>query len=393
MKTSLLRIFLVVASCIAIHTAIPARADTNFGNTYLNGSSGSSAINTTSMWRDLRFTATDTLDVDRFAVTLQSSAGNPQFMVSLYSDNSGNLGSLLVSKVFTPGTLGQVNFYGDFGTNISLTKGSVYHAVMRVTNGSGTDLVTLRHLSGSDFSHSPTTGGLDPSLNNRASTTSGNTWTDQAYQTNGTMLTFALGNANGDAIGQPVGGGFGTFGVGSTSTKGQHFLWEGATGDAVTSITLRVSKGAGNAADNLNVFLLDSSLHVLSSNLFLNSGFANATASNYTINLGAPLSLTNGAGYNLVLQSAGSTANSYVFAAPFVNLTNMYDASFQGTNGFAISGTGLSSFTNATQTAGYVYDMWFNLGIATVLPIPEPATLAICLLGLGTLALRRRARA
>lgn len=396
MKTPSLRLLAVVALALTIHagTTPSVRSDTNFGNTFYSTSSTTGTLGLTNTWEDLRFTATESISVDRFAVSVLSTTNNPHFMVSLYSDNAGKPGTLLASTVVMPGTMNTAGgIYGNFGASVGLTKDTVYHAVMSVTNanttGTTTNSVGLRIMTGVDFSHSPTTGGLDPSLNRLSSANSGTTWTPQTYQTNGSMSIFALGNANGDAVGQPVGGAYNTFGVGTTTTRGQRFLWEGATGNAVTSITLRVWKGTGNAASNLNVFLLDSSLNILSSNLFLSGGFANTTPNNYTMTLSAPLSLTNGQRYSLALQSAGSEGNSYLFFATSVSLTNMFDASFQGTNGFAITGTGLTSFNNA-GSATVAYDLWFNLGIV---PIPEPTSLVIALLGLGALALRRRARA
>lgn len=390
MKTPSLRLFAGVAFAMAIHvaTVVCARADTNFGFTFSYSGSGSAQMLTNTSWNDLRFTATKDITVDRFAMVVGSAVGDPRLLVSLQADNAGNpSGTSLANTVLAPGALAG-NLYGSFGSSVSLTKGTVYHIVTSVTNGSSANSLTLRALNGAVLSRSPQTGAPDPSLNRLWSVNSGSTWTPY-NQTNASVIVVALGNSSGEAVGQPESAAYTGFAVATNSVRGERFIWNGNTGDSVTSVTLRVSKGTGDAADNLNVLFLNSSLQILSSNLFLSAGFTNTAVNNYTINLNTPLVLTNGLTYNLVAQSARSSASSYQMLAMGVPLTNMFDASFGGTNDYAITGTGLTSLYNAGDSST-AYDAWFDLGIVS---IPEPTTLGIALLGLGALALRRHARA
>jgi hypothetical protein len=389
MKTSLTH-FLMLAVAVALAAALPsARADTNLANTFSFVSSGTAVLNTNLALRDARFTAVENVTVDRFAFYVNASAGNPAIKLSLQTDSGGNpSGTILASGVITPGATGASALYGLFTNSASLTKGTVYHFVVQVTNGSPTDTLTSHHKTGADLTRSPTTGDPDPSLNYLSSANGGASWTPQANQSNANTMVFAVGNAAGHALGQPVSGGLGQPGVGGSTTHGESFIWTGDTGSSVTSITLRVR---ANGADNLNVFLLSSSLGILSSNVLVNGGFSSgANYSNFTVTLSAPITLTNGLSYKLVGQSAGSTNNSYLLYGQAVSLTNMFGASFGGTNDYALNGTGLTSFSNASSATA-AYDLWFNLGILQA--IPEPTAMALALLGLGALALRRRTRA
>lgn len=370
----------IAATALALMLASNAAGDVisgAMGCRFIGGSSGSTIISSTQTFLSCRFTADESITVDRFAIHLGSTIGNPAVVVRLRPDAGGIPGAVSLASVTQyPGALGAVAFEGAFGNSVSLTNGLVYHLVVNVTNATTvgvTNSFTARHLTGADFSLTPKTGRPDPMLNRLVSSDGGATWSPPAQQTNGTICVFALGNAIGQAVGQPLGQAYTTPGVGGALTRGQRFIYDGGLNYGVTSITVRVNKGAGNAADNLRVFILNNALNIISSNVLLSAGFTNTVAANYSVGLTNALMLTNGAVYNLVLESSGSSANSYVLYLPASILSNQFAATYQGTNGTAVNGSGLTTLNN-TSTATTAYDMFFEL---KTLHIPPSGTIFI----------------
>lgn len=317
-----------------------------------------------------RFTSDLDMMVDRFAFNSGAIAGNPEVVVGLYPDMNGVPGNTaMTTGTLSPGAGPARPLYGMFASSATLTNGGVYHLVFSVSNGSATDKLGLRYVTFSDFSCNQRTGRADPMLNRLASSNSGTTWSAPLDQESGSIHAFSVSNGEGEAIGQPYTTGLNTPGVGSTTLRGQRFVYDVGEGHAVTSLMVRVSKGAGNAADDLRVYVLDQAQSIVSSNILLSAGFTNTVPTNYRLALASPLALEPSESYTLALESKGSSASSYVLSLPLCTLTNAFGATFQGTNGTSVYGTSLTALNIANSSDTTAYDMTFALYTAFFTPL------------------------
>lgn len=353
-----------------------------------DGSAGSLPISSSAVQWGARFTASETITIDQALARLTGSGGSPNLQVAIQADDgSGNPDGVDLG-VATLGSSAGFNA-GNFAAPVSLVQGNVYHFIHRVDNAGGGNSVFLASAPGVVFTAAPS-GVAESQYALTLSQDSGSTWTTYTDK-----IMFGLRDSvSGAAIGQPYDGQ--TFvGVGGTSWRGQSFTVTGFGGDATLSeVSMKVYKDAAPAADDLRVYLIDTTTNdaVWSDVLMGASAGATGPTGDEVFVEVPDLTLVDGRQYILATESAGSAASAYSLyvastQAPDEWLTSLNYQEAQGSTYLFADSAGLPGSFASLDNDTARFDAFFSLDLTAV---PEPGTLLLLVAGSATLIVRRR---
>lgn len=375
------------ASVIVPFFLTPASAAIDeYGLKLSNGSGGSLAISSTARQWGYRFTADESITIDRAVTRSNLNLGSPNLQIAIKADDGfGNptgpdlsVGSVVAASTYPVVTM----------SPLALTAGNVYHMIHRVTNGDGTNQVYLRSTSPTVIQSQTDSGVPELNYGLMVSNDTGASWS--VASTSDTVSWGLYNSSTNDAIGQPYS--YANYhNVGGNNWRGQSFTFTGwGANTTVDAVSMQIYKGAAPVADDLRVHLIDAG-----TNTDLWSGVLMSKTAGATSGVGdivtavvPNVNLTPGQQYILALESLGSSAGDFQMAynisdAPAPLFGENFQEAYASQVVLASSAT-LPLAWNGADVVDGRYDAVFAIHTT----VPEPAGLS--LIALGALAMSKR---
>ncbi len=351
------------------------------GNPVDFAASGTAFVtNTTAQWAS--FTAPETMNATGINLDLAADASaDSSFTIGLElanANNNGPSGTFIDSATFT-GTTTTAGFADvTLPVDQQLTAGTVYYVVVEAPS-TPTNSTALALREATSF----TPGSVQPyGYNDSSFARGGLTLSSGTSTTPSTlsMISYVVTTDGAYNLGNPITSTT-VNPAGAASNPAEHFIFEQpSTGNAITSatVTLAVTNSTGTLAP-VTVTLLDNNNNIIAQSSIPLSSLIVGTNS-YTVNFDNVV-LTQGAGYNLTINSSGSTSGNVKWLADMTDTGAAEEAAtYQGTQGYAFT------YNSSLNTPGTAVDNEDYIFTYTTAAVPEPSTVMLGTLGLGLLA-------
>jgi hypothetical protein len=384
------------AGCVAVAFVIPmwpasaSAAVDEYGLKLANGSATSLVLNDTTRGWGYRFTAEESLTVDRALTNLTFVAGSPTLQVAIQADDGfGNPDGvdLSVGSITASGAGYQtVNM-----TPVGLTAGSVYHMIHRTPNGDGSNLLGLRTTGPGNVESQVSTGVPELNYGLMLSNDGGASW---SLASTTDTVTYGLYNSTtNQAVGQPYA--FANYHlIGQDIWRGQSFTYTGwGPGNVVDAVSMKIYKGSASVADDLRVYLVDTTTNAsLWSDVLVSKEAPVTSGTGDIVTVPVPdVPLVEGRKYVLAIESIGSTAGDYQM---LYNITDapspLFGENFQEAYGSQVVVSFNTSFPSGGFTDTDPGDARNDAFFVIHTTVPEPAAALSALAVSGALALGRR---